>query len=230
MTLFGIPLDTHPIWLTLQVAAVTTILLLLIGVPIAWGLSRMRSRWRVVFEALVSLPLVLPPTVLGFYLIIAMNPNGALTEFLELFGFDGQLTFNFAGLVIGSVLFSLPFMVQPMMSAFQGLSDEVLDAARLMRARFLDRFFTVILPLSRQGLLVGSVLTFAHTVGEFGVVLMVGGNIEGQTRMVSIAIFDHVESFEYAQAHLLSAVMVIFSFATLVGVYLINRRFSARLG
>ncbi|MCL7751137.1 molybdate ABC transporter permease subunit [Guyparkeria hydrothermalis] len=230
MTLFGIPLDTHPIWLTLQVAAVTTILLLLIGVPIAWGLSRMRSRWRVVFEALVSLPLVLPPTVLGFYLIIAMNPNGPLTEFLGRFGFDGQLTFNFAGLVIGSVLFSLPFMVQPMMSAFQGLSEEVLDAARLMRAGFLDRFFTVILPLSRQGLLVGSVLTFAHTVGEFGVVLMVGGNIEGQTRMVSIAIFDHVESFEYAQAHLLSAVMVIFSFATLVGVYLINRRFSARLG
>ncbi len=230
MTLFGIPLETHPIWLTLQVAAVTTILLLVIGVPIAWGLSRMRSRWRVVFEALVSLPLVLPPTVLGFYLIIAMNPNGTLTQFLGLFGFDGQLTFNFAGLVIGSVLFSLPFMVQPMMSAFQGLSEEVLDAARLMRATFLDRFFTVILPLSRQGLLVGSVLTFAHTVGEFGVVLMVGGNIEGQTRMVSIAIFDHVESFEYAQAHLLSAVMVIFSFATLMGVYLINRRFSARLG
>ncbi|MFO7582274.1 molybdate ABC transporter permease subunit [Guyparkeria sp.] len=230
MTLFGIPLDTHPIWLTLQVAAVTTIVLLLIGVPIAWGLSRMRSRWRVVFEALVSLPLVLPPTVLGFYLIITMNPNGPLTEFLGVFGFEGQLTFNFAGLVIGSVLFSLPFMVQPMMSAFQGLSEEVLDAARLMRAGFLDRFFTVILPLSRQGLLVGSVLTFAHTVGEFGVVLMVGGNIEGQTRMVSIAIFDHVESFEYAQAHLLSAVMVIFSFAVLMGVYLINRRFSARLG
>ena len=230
MTLFGIPLDTHPIWLTLQVAAITTVVLLIIGVPIAWGLSRMRSRWRVVFEALVSLPLVLPPTVLGFYLIIAMNPNGPLTEFLGLFGFEGQLTFNFTGLVIGSVLFSLPFMVQPMMSAFQSLSDEVLDAARLMRARFLDRFFTVILPLSRQGLLVGSVLTFAHTVGEFGVVLMVGGNIEGQTRMVSIAIFDHVESFEYAQAHLLSGVMVIFSFATLVGVYLINRRFSARLG
>ncbi|MFO7808542.1 molybdate ABC transporter permease subunit [Guyparkeria sp.] len=230
MTLFGIPLDTHPIWLTLQVAAATTIILLIIGVPIVGGLCRMPSRWRVVFEALVSLPLVLPPTVLGFYLIIAMNPNGALTEFLGLFGFDGQLTFNFAGLVIGSVLFSLPFMVQPMMSAFQGLSEEVLDAARLMRARFLDRFFTVILPLSRQGLLVGSVLTFAHTVGEFGVVLMVGGNIEGQTRMVSIAIFDHVESFEYAQAHLLSAVMVIFSFAVLMGVYLINRRFSARLG
>ncbi len=230
MTLFGIPLDTHPIWLTVQVAAITTIVLLVIGVPIAWGLSRMRSRWRVVFEALVSLPLVLPPTVLGFYLIIAMTPNGPLTEFLGLFGFSGQLTFNFTGLVIGSVLFSLPFMVQPMMSAFQGLSEEVLDAARLMRARFLDRFFTVILPLSRQGLLVGSVLTFAHTVGEFGVVLMVGGNIEGQTRMVSIAIFDHVESFEYAQAHLLSAVMVIFAFATLVGVYLINRRFSAKLG
>ncbi len=230
MTLFGIPLDAHPIWLTLQVAAVTTILLLLIGVPIAWGLSRMRSRWRVAFEALVSLPLVLPPTVLGFYLIIAMNPNGALTQFLGLFGFDGQLTFNFTGLVIGSVLFSLPFMVQPMMSAFQGLSEEVLDAARLMRAGFVDRFFTVILPLSRQGLLVGSVLTFAHTMGEFGVVLMVGGNIEGQTRMVSIAIFDHVESFEYAQAHLLSAVMVVFAFVTLVGVYLINRRFSARLG
>jgi len=230
MTLLDIPLETHPIWLTLRVAAVTTAVLLVIGVPLAWGLARMRSRWRVVLEALVSLPLVLPPTVLGFYLIIAMSPDGPLTELLGLFGFEGQLTFNFAGLVIGSVLFSLPFMVQPMMSAFQGLSEEVLDAARLMRARFLDRFLTVILPLSRQGLLVGSVLTFAHTVGEFGVVLMVGGNIEGQTRTVSIAIFDHVESFEYAQAHLLSAVMVVFAFAVLVGVYLINRRFSARLG
>ena len=230
MTLLGIPLDTHPIWLTLQVAAVTTAVLLVMGVPLAWGLARMRSRWRVVLEALVSLPLVLPPTVLGFYLIIAMSPDGPLTDFLGLFGFEGQLTFNFAGLVIGSVVFSLPFMVQPMMSAFQGLSEEVLDAARLMRARFLDRFLTVILPLSRQGLLVGSVLTFAHTVGEFGVVLMVGGNIEGQTRTVSIAIFDHVESFEYAQAHLLSAVMVLFSFAVLIGVYLINRRFTARLG
>lgn len=230
MTLLGIPLDTHPIWLTLQVAAVTTAVLLVMGVPLAWGLARMRSRWRVVLEALVSLPLVLPPTVLGFYLIIAMSPDGPLTDFLGLFGFEGQLTFNFAGLVIGSVVFSLPFMVQPMMSAFQGLSEEVLDAARLMRARFLDRFFAVILPLSRQGLLVGSVLTFAHTVGEFGVVLMVGGNIEGQTRTVSIAIFDHVESFEYAQAHLLSAVMVLFSFAVLIGVYLINRRFTARLG
>ncbi|MFP4130170.1 MAG: molybdate ABC transporter permease subunit [Halorhodospira sp.] len=230
MTLLGIPLDTHPIWLTLQVAAVTTAVLLVMGVPLAWGLARMRSRWRVVLEALVSLPLVLPPTVLGFYLIIAMSPDGPLTELLGLFGFEGELTFNFAGLVIGSAVFSLPFMVQPMMSAFQGLSEEVLDAARLMRARFLDRFLTVILPLSRQGLLVGSVLTFAHTVGEFGVVLMVGGNIEGQTRTVSIAIFDHVESFEYAQAHLLSAVMVLFSFAVLIGVYLINRRFTARLG
>ncbi len=230
MTLLGVPLDTHPIWLTLQVAAATTAVLLALGVPLAWGLARMRSRWRVVLEALVSLPLVLPPTVLGFYLIIAMSPDGPLTRLLGLLGFEGQLTFSFAGLVIGSVLFSLPFMVQPVMSAFQGLSEEVLDAARLMRARSLDRFLTVILPLSRQGLLVGSVLTFAHTVGEFGVVLMVGGNIEGQTRTVSIAIFDHVESFEYAQAHLLSAVMVLFSFAVLIGVYLINRRFSARLG
>lgn len=230
MVLFGIPLDLGPIWLTLQVATATTIVLALLGVPLAWRLARMRSRWRVVLEALVSLPLVLPPTVIGFYLIIAMSPNGALTQFLGLFGFEGQLTFNFTGLVIGSVLFSLPFMVHPTLGAFQSLSEDVLDAARLMRAGWFDRFINVILPLSRQGLLVGAVLTFAHTVGEFGVVLMVGGNIAGETRMVSIAIFDHVESFEYAQAHLLSAVMVAFSFAVLVAVYLTNRRFSVRVG
>ncbi|MCL7745158.1 molybdate ABC transporter permease subunit [Guyparkeria hydrothermalis] len=230
MTLFGIPLDTHPIWLTLQVATLTTLMLAVIGIPLAWWLARMRSRWRVLLEALVSLPLVLPPTVLGFYLIIALGPAGPVTDLLGVFGFEGQLTFNLAGLVIGSVLFSLPFMVQPLMSAFQSLPDEVLDAARLMRAGAVDRFVNVVLPLSRQGLVVGAVLTFAHTVGEFGVVLMVGGNIEGQTRLVSIAIFDHVESFEYAQAHLLSAVMVLFSFVTLVSVYLINRRLSARLG
>ncbi|KTG16880.1 MULTISPECIES: molybdate ABC transporter permease subunit [unclassified Guyparkeria] len=230
MTLFGIPLDTHPIWLTLQVATLTTLMLAVIGIPLAWWLARMRSRWRVLLEALVSLPLVLPPTVLGFYLIIALGPAGPVTDLLGVFGFEGQLTFNLAGLVIGSVLFSLPFMVQPLMSAFQSLPEEVLDAARLMRAGTVDRFVNVVLPLSRQGLVVGAVLTFAHTVGEFGVVLMVGGNIEGQTRLVSIAIFDHVESFEYAQAHLLSAIMVLFSFVTLVSVYLINRRLSARLG
>ena len=230
MTLFGIPLDTHPIWLTLEVAAMTTLALMIIGIPLAWWLARMQSRWRVLLEALVSLPLVLPPTVLGFYLIIALGPSGPFTEFLELFGFEGQLTFNLTGLVIGSVLFSLPFMVQPLLSAFQSLPEDVLDAARLMRAGFVDRFVNVVLPLSRQGLLVGAVLTFAHTVGEFGVVLMVGGNIEGETRLVSIAIFDHVESFEYDQAHLLSAIMVVFSFLTLVSVYLINRRLSARLG
>ncbi|HQS03968.1 MAG: molybdenum ABC transporter permease subunit [Halothiobacillus sp. 24-54-40] len=224
MQIFGYPLDLDPILLTLEVAGITTVVLLIIGTPIAWALSQMRSRARIFLEALVALPLVLPPTVLGFYLIIALNPNGEIAHLLKYVGYDGQLTFNKMGLIIGSVIYSLPFTVQPIMAAFEALPTQIVDAARTMRASFLDRFFTVIVPLARQGFLVGSVLTFAHTVGEFGVVLMVGGNIEGQTRTVSIAIFDHVESFEYAEAHMLSIIMVIFSMFVLMFVYALNRK------
>ncbi|HUX81948.1 MAG TPA: molybdate ABC transporter permease subunit [Halothiobacillus sp.] len=228
MQIFGSSLDVDPILLTLEVASISTVILLLIGTPIAWWLAHTRSRARIFFEALVSLPLVLPPTVLGFYLIIALNPNGEITQFLRHFGFEGQLTFNKTGLIIGSVIYSLPFTVQPIMAAFEALPGQVVDAARTLRASFFDRFFTVIVPLARQGFIVGAVLTFAHTVGEFGVVLMVGGNIEGQTRTVSIAIFDHVESYEYAAAHSLSLLMLLFSMLVLMLVYALNRSLQIR--
>lgn len=230
MQLLGYPVDVDPIVLTLEVATITSVVLLLVGTPIAWWLAHMRSRARIFLEALVALPLVLPPTVLGFYLIIALNPNGAIAQFLHLFGIHGQLTFNKTGLVIGSVVYSLPFTVQPIMSAFESLPTQIVDAARTMRASFFDRFFTVIVPLARQGFLVGVVLTFAHTVGEFGVVLMVGGNIEGVTRTVSIAIFDHVESLEYDQAHILSILMLMFSMLVLIFVYGLNRRLQVKAG
>jgi molybdate transport system permease protein len=228
MQFFGYPLDVDPILLTLEVATITSAVLLLIGTPIAWWLAHMRSRARIFLEALVALPLVLPPTVLGFYLIIALNPNGGIAQTLHYFGISGQLTFNKTGLVIGSVVYSLPFTVQPIMAAFESLPAQIVDAARTMRASFFDRFFTVIVPLARQGFLVGVVLTFAHTVGEFGVVLMVGGNIEGVTRTVSIAIFDHVESLEYTQAHILSILMLIFSMLVLIFVYGLNRSLQNR--
>jgi len=228
--LFGISVSVQPIWLTLKVALTTTIILLLVGTPLAWWLAHMRSSFKIVLEAMVALPLVLPPTVLGFYLLIAMNPNGAPTQFLRAFGFEGQLTFSFTGLVIGSVFYSLPFAVQPLMHAFEALPMRLLDAASTLRAGLLDRFFTVVMPLARRGFLVAATLTFAHTVGEFGVVLMVGGNIPGETRMVSLAIFDHVESLEYAQAHLLSGMMLLFSVVVLVLVYGMNRRFAVKVG
>lgn len=227
---FGTSISLEPVWLTLQVAAVTTVILLVLGTPLAWWLARTRTRWRVVIEAVVALPLVLPPTVLGFYLLIALNPNGVVTQFLRGFGFEGQLTFSFTGLVIGSVFYSLPFTVQPLMHAFESLPERLLDAAATLRAGSLDRFFSVVVPLSRRGFLTAATLSFAHTVGEFGVVLMVGGNIPGQTRMVSIAIFDHVESLAYTEAHVLSAMMLVFSLAVLTLVYGLNRRFGVKVG
>jgi molybdate transport system permease protein len=231
LTLFGIDIDPSPIWTTLTVALTTTLVLLLIGVPIAWKMARMTSRWKVLFEALVALPLVLPPTVLGFYLLISMNPNGYVAEFLRFFGHpDGQLTFTFTGLVVGSVFYSLPFAVQPLMHAFEQVPQSLLDAAKTMRANTVSLFWQIILPLSRRGFLTAATLTFAHTVGEFGVVLMVGGNIPQETRMVSIAIFDHVETLEYAQAHILSAIMLIFSFTVLLLVYGLNRKFDVKVG
>ncbi len=229
--IFGVEIDPNPIWTTLSVALTTTLVLLIIGVPIAWKLARMTSRWKVLFEALVALPLVLPPTVLGFYLLISMNPNGMVAEALRFLGHpDGQLTFTFVGLVIGSVFYSLPFAVQPLMHAFEQVPQVLLDAAKTMRANAVSLFWQVILPLSRRGFLTAATLAFAHTVGEFGVVLMVGGNIPGETRMVSIAIFDHVESLEYAQAHVLSLIMLIFSFAVLLSVYGLNRKFDVKVG
>ncbi|MDG6777104.1 molybdate ABC transporter permease subunit [Thiomicrorhabdus sp. zzn3] len=230
LEIFGTQISLAPIWLTLEVAAMTTLVLLLLGTPLAWWMAQMRSSNKVLLEALVALPLVLPPTVLGFYLLIVFNPTGPVTEFLRFFGFEGQLTFSKTGLVIGSVFYSLPFAVQPLMHAFEAISHRLLDAAATMRASFLDRFFTIVVPLSQRGFLVAATLAFAHTVGEFGVVLMVGGNIPGETRMVSIDIFDHVESLEYDQAHILSAMMLIFSLAVLMTVYGLNRRFGVKVG
>lgn len=229
--IWGVEIDPSPIMTTLAVALTTTAVLLVIGVPIAWKLARMTSRWKVLIEALVALPLVLPPTVLGFYLLISLNPNGYVAEVLRWLGHpDGQLTFTFAGLVVGSVFYSLPFAVQPLMHSFEQVPQSLLDAAQTMRTKLFDCFWQIVIPLSRRGFLTASTLAFAHTVGEFGVVLMVGGNIPQETRMVSIAIFDHVESLEYAQAHVLSAMMLIFSFLVLLSVYGLNRRFDVKVG
>lgn len=228
--LFGTAVDLQPVWLTLEIATYTTVILIVIGTPLAWWMAQMQSSRKIILEALVALPLVLPPTVLGFYLLIAMNPTGPVTEFLRFFGFEGQLTFSKTGLVIGSVFYSLPFAVQPLMHAFEAIPHRLLDAAATLRANVLDRFFTIVVPLSQRGFLVAATLTFAHTVGEFGVVLMVGGNIPGETRMVSIDIFDHVEAMEYTQAHILSGMMLVFSLFVLMLVYGLNRRFGVKVG
>ncbi len=221
-------LDWLALALTAQVAATTTLALLLLSTPLAWAIVRMRSRLRVVIEAAVALPLVLPPTVLGFYLLILMNPEGALTQALRALGFDGQLSFGFSGLVLASVIYSLPFAVQPLVHAFEAVPRNLLDAATTLGAGRWDRFRSVVIPLSRRGFLTAATLSFAHTVGEFGVVLMVGGNIPGSTQMVSIAIYDHVEALEYSQAHGLSLVMLIFAMVVLSAVYAINRRLVVR--
>ncbi|SFD58082.1 molybdate transport system permease protein [Thiohalospira halophila DSM 15071] len=228
MTVFGIPVETGPIFITLQMAAVTTVILLILGTPLAWWLARTQRRWRGMVEAVVALPLVLPPTVLGFYLLVMLGPHGPVGALWE--GAGGErLTFTFTGLVIGSVLYSLPFAVQPLMHAFEQLPRRPLEAAETLGAGPLDRFFSVILPLSRRGYLVATTLAFAHTVGEFGVVLMIGGNIPGETRVLSIAIYDHVEVLDYASAHVLSAGLLAFSFLVLLAVYGWGRRPEATL-
>ena len=207
--------DFAAIWLTLQLASITTALLLLLGTPLAWWLARTRSWLKAPIGALVALPLVLPPTVIGFYLLVAMGPQGpvgALTQSLGL----GTLPFTFTGLVIGSLFYSPPFVVQPIQNAFEAIGTRPLEVAATLRAGPLDRFFHVALPLARPGLVTASVLGFAHTIGEFGVVLMIGGNIPDQTRVVSVQIFNHVEAMEYAQAHWLAAGMLVFSFAILL--------------
>ncbi|MBZ1351544.1 molybdate ABC transporter permease subunit [Alcaligenaceae bacterium LF4-65] len=211
------------IGLTLKLAALTTIILLLVATPIAWWLSQTRSKWRASISAMVTLPLVLPPTVLGFYLLVLLGPQGwvgMLTQGLGL----GLMSFSFSGILIGSIVFSLPFAVQPIQYAFEAIGRRPLEVAATLRATPLDAFFTVALPLAKPGLLTATVLTFAHTVGEFGVVLMIGGNIPGQTRVVSTQIFGHVEAMEYTQAHWLAAGMVIFSFAVLLCLSLLKRR------
>ncbi|HEU5072846.1 MAG TPA: molybdate ABC transporter permease subunit [Polyangiaceae bacterium] len=216
--------EWQPILLTLRLAAVSTLVLLLLGTPLALWLAFGRSRLRVVVEAVVALPLVLPPTVLGFYLLVLLGPRGAVGSTWESLGGD-RLVFSFTGLVIGSVIYSLPFVVQPLANAFRSVDRRVLEAAATLGARRLDRFATVILPLSRPGLLTAVTLGFAHTVGEFGVVLMLGGSIPGRTRVLSLAIYEHVEALEYSQAHWLSAGMLAFSFCVLLLVYLTTRRF-----
>lgn len=223
MTLFS-PDDWAAIVLTLRLALVTTATLLLVGTPVAWWLARTASPFRGLVETITALPLVLPPTVLGFYLLVLLGPTGPIGGWWESLGGD-RIVFSFTGLVIGSVLFSFPFAVQPLQNAFRGIGDRPLEAAATLGASPLDRFFTVAVPLSRSGFLTAATLTFAHTVGEFGVVLMVGGNIPGRTQVVSIAIFNHVETMDYGSAHALSLGMLAFSFLALGLIYTFNRRF-----
>jgi molybdate transport system permease protein len=217
------PEDLRAVALTLQLAAVTTVVLLVLGTPLAWWLAQTRSPFRGVVEAVVALPLVLPPTVLGFYLLVLLGPAGAVGRLWEGLG-GGRLVFSFTGLVIGSVLFSLPFTVQPLQNAFLSIGRRPLEVAATLGASPADRFFSVAVPLARPGFLTAATLTFAHTVGEFGVVLMIGGNIPGRTQVVSIAIFNHVEALEYGAAHVLAAAMLFFSFVVLLAVYTFNRR------
>ena len=210
--------DLQAIWLTVKLASIVTAILLVVCTPIAWWLARTRSRWKGPVGAVVALPLVLPPSVLGFYLLLAMGPDGPVGHLTRALGV-GPLPFTFWGLVLASVFYSMPFMVQPLQNAFEAIGDRPLEVAATLRASPLDAFFTVALPLARPGYLTASILTFAHTVGEFGVVLMIGGNLPGITRVASVQIYDHVEALEYAQAHRLAAVMLIFSFLVLLAVY-----------
>ena len=211
--------DWEAILLTLKLASVVTLILLWVATPLAWWLARTRSGWRKPIGALVALPLVLPPSVLGFYLLLAMGPNGPIAPLLAWFGV-GPLPFSFSGLVIASVFYSMPFMVQPLQSAFEAIGDAPFEAAATLRASPLDRFLTIALPLALPGFVSASILTFAHTVGEFGVVLMIGGNLPGITRVASVQIYDHVEAMEYADAHRLAAIMLVFSFVVLLGLHL----------
>jgi len=210
--------DFAAIWLTLELASLTTLILLLVGTPIAWWLSRTNSRMKGPIGAIVALPLVLPPTVIGFYLLVTMGPHGPVGKFTQSLGL-GTLPFTFAGLVVGSVFYSLPFVVQPLQNAFEAIGKRPLEAAATLRASPWDTFISVVLPLARPGFVTAGILGFAHTVGEFGVVLMIGGNIPGKTRVVSVQIFDHVEALEYAQAHWLAGGMVVFSFLILLVLY-----------
>ena len=211
------PQALQAVWLTLRLATITTILLLLIGTPIAWWLAQTQNKWKVPVSALVALPIVLPPSVLGFYLLLAMGPNGAVGKLTEALGL-GLLPFTFWGLVVASVFYSLPFMVQPLQNAFEAIGRRPLEVAATLGASPVDAFFTVAVPLALPGFITACVMSFAHTVGEFGVVLMIGGNIPGQTRVASVQIYDYVEAMEYAQAHHLSLIMLVFSFIVLMAL------------
>ncbi len=216
-------IDWQPVWLTLRLASTTTVLLLLIAVPLAWWLAHTTSRLKQPLSALLALPLVLPPTVLGFYLLLLLGPHGAVGKFTLWLGV-GTLPFTFTGLVIASCIYSLPFALQPIQTAFESIGRRPFEVAATLRASAYDRALSIALPLARNGLLSATVLAFAHTIGEFGVVLMIGGNIPGATKVLSVAIYDHVESLEYAQAHWLAGGMLVFSFATLLMLYLFNER------
>jgi molybdate transport system permease protein len=216
-------LELGPVWLSLQLATVTVLVLLVVATPLAWWLAFTRRRSRTVVEAVVAMPLVLPPTVLGFYLLVLLGPAGFIgSAWLNVT--DTTLTFSFAGLVIASVIYSFPFTVQPLQAAFEGVGRAPLEAAATLGAGPLDRFWHVASPLALRGYVSAVVLSFAHTIGEFGVVLMVGGNIPGSTKVISIAIYEHVETLDYAQAHALSAGLLVFSFVVLLSVYVLNRR------
>lgn len=220
------PADLDAISLTLRLATVSTAILLLLGTPLAWWLATTASRWRGPVGAIVALPLVLPPTVIGFYLLILLGPRGPVGELTTVLGL-GTLPFTFWGLVVGSVVYSMPFVVQPLQNAFAGIGARPLEMAATLRAGPWDRFLNVVLPMSKQGYYTAAVLGFAHTVGEFGVVLMIGGNIPGQTRVVSVQLYDHVEALDYAQAHWLAALLLAFSFVVLLLVYSLQGRSAA---
>ncbi|ANQ67151.1 molybdenum ABC transporter permease [Candidatus Pseudothioglobus singularis] len=218
-------LDFSAIIVTIKLAIVSTSILILIGTPIAWWLSQTKFKFKAVFEAIIALPLILPPTVLGFYLLITLGSNGPIGKLLESLG-GSSIAFTFTGLVVGSVIYSMPFVVQPLQNSFSSVGRKPLEVAATLGASKIDRFFSVAVPLSRSGFITAAVLGFAHTVGEFGVVLMIGGNIPGETGVVSIAIYDHVEAMEYGQAHWLAGGLLATSFLMLLFVYIINRHFS----
>lgn len=217
--------DLTALFVTLKLASVSTLVLLIIGTPLAWWLSRSQWRFKYIIEAIIALPLILPPTVLGFYLLISLGPNGPIGGLVDMLG-GAPLAFTFTGLVIGSVFYSMPFVVQPLQNAFTAVGQRPLEVAATLRASPLDRFFTIAVPMAKPGFITASVLGFAHTLGEFGVVLMIGGNIPGSTQVASIAIYDHVEALEYGQAHWLAASLLLFSFLLLVIVYGTNRRYT----
>ena len=218
-------IDIAAITVTIKLAFISTTILIVIGTPLAWWLSQTKFKFKVIFEAIIALPLILPPTVLGFYLLITLGSNSPLGALLESYG-GSSIAFSFSGLVIGSVIYSLPFVVQPLQNSFSAVKRQSLEVASTLGASQLDRFFTVAVPLARSGFVTAAVLGFAHTVGEFGVVLMIGGNIPGETGVLSIAIYDHVEAMDYAQAHLLAGGLLLTSFVMLIFVYLFNRHFS----
>ena len=217
--------DLIALFVTLKLASISTIVLILIGTPIAWWLSHSHWRYKYFVEAIIALPLILPPTVLGFYLLVSLGPNGPIGGLSSALG-EESLAFTFTGLVIGSVVYSMPFVIQPLQNAFSAIGQRPLEVAATLGASPIDRFFSIALPMARPGFITASVLGFAHTLGEFGVVLMIGGNIPGSTQVVSISIYDHVEALEYGQAHALSASLLLFSFVLLLIVYGANRRFS----